>query len=127
METTREERFNFAHANFDAPIVVSNASSIASPITGPRLKGKMALSQSTTSIVSDTSSIFALESDVRCMTLRQKRQDVRVLFEKWESDYKRYAVFSQEEIQASDDIFEAVTDLDTERAQVCFAILDFAH
>ena len=60
------------------------------------------------------------------MTLREKRQDVRVLFEKWESAYKRYAVYTQDEIQASDDIFEAVTDLDTERSQVCFAILDFA-
>ena len=86
----------------------------------------MALSQSTTSISSDTSSIFALESDGRCMTLREKRQDVRVLFERWESAYKRYAVYTQDEIQASDDIFEAVTDLDTERSQVCFAILDFA-
>ena len=86
----------------------------------------MALSQSTTSIASDTSSIFALENDARCMVLREKRQDVKVLFEKWEAGYKRYAIFSQEEIEASHDIFEAVTDLDTERSQVCFAILDFA-
>ena len=60
------------------------------------------------------------------MALREKRQGVRALFEKWESNYKRYAVYSQEEIEASEDIFEAVTDLDTKRSQVCFAVLDFA-
>ena len=40
VETTRKEGFAFGHGSLDAPIVVSNASSIASPITCPHLKEK---------------------------------------------------------------------------------------
>ena len=86
----------------------------------------MAYSQSTSSICSDLSSIFSMEKDGRCIILKEKWQDIKALFEKWEPNYKRYDVFTQEEIEASDDNFEAVTDIDTERGQICLAIIDFA-
>ena len=67
-----------------------------------------------------------MEKDGRCIILKEKWQDIKALFEKWEPNYKRYDVFTQEEIEASDDNFEAVTDIDTERGQICLAIIDFA-
>ena len=42
VETTRKEGSTFGHGSLDAPIVVSNASSIASLTTHPHLKDKMA-------------------------------------------------------------------------------------
>ena len=75
---------------------------------------------------SDVSSIFGMENDGRCIVLREKCQGVRALFEKWAPKYARYQVYTKEEIDASDDINEAVTDLDTERGQICLAIIDLA-
>ena len=60
------------------------------------------------------------------MILREKRQNIRALFEFWAPKYATYATLTQEQINADDDIFEAVTDVDTERGQICLAILEFA-
>ena len=72
-------------------------------------------------------SIFGMENDGRCIVLREKRQNVSALFEYWAPKHATYTGLTQEEINANDDVFEAVTDLDTKRGQICLAILDFAH
>ena len=78
------------------------------------------------SVCSASSSIFGMENDGRCIILREKRQNIRALFEFWAPKYATYANLTQEQINADDDIFEAVTDVDTERGQICLAILEFA-
>ena len=98
VETTRKERFSFGHGSFDAPIVVSNASSIASPITHPHLKEKMAKADSISG-VSETSSIFDSEQDGRCIVLREKRQHISTLYAKWATLHAKYAHYSPQDIE----------------------------
>ena len=126
METTGKEVFTFGHGSFDAPIVVSNASSIASPSTHPHPNKRMAETDSISNN-SEASSIFGAEQDGRCLVLREKRQHITKLYAKWVTQHAEYAHFSLQEIEKSDDIFEAVLDIDMERGQICRALIDCAN
>ena len=125
VETTRKEGFTFGHGSFDAPIVVSNASSIASPTTHPLLKEKMAEEDSISSS-SGSSSIFGSELDGRCINLREKRQLITTLYAKFAARHAQYAHYTQQEMIDDEDIFENVSDIDLERGLLCRAIIDLA-
>ena len=125
METTKKEDFAFGHGSLNAPIVVSNASSITFPTTHPHLKDKMAEEDSLSS-TSGSSSIFGSELDGRCIALREKRQHITTLYAKFAALHAQYAHYTQQEMADDDDIFENVSDIDLERSQVCRAIIDLA-
>ena len=125
VETTKKEGFTFSNGSFDAPIIVSNASSIASPITHLHLKEKMA-EDNTLSSSSGSSSIFGSEQDGRCIALREKRQHITKLYGSFAALHAKYAQYSPQEIEDSDDIFENCSDIDLERSQICLAIRDWA-
>ena len=126
VETTGKEGFTFGHGSSDAPIVVSNASSIASPITHPHLKEKMAKADSISG-VSETSSIFDSEQDGRCIVLREKRQHISTLYAKWASQHAKYAHYSREDIDNDGEVYDDVSDIDLQRNLICLAINDFVN
>ena len=125
VEMTRKEGFTFGHGSHDAPIVISNASSIASPTTHPHLKEKMA-EEDTLSSSSGSSSIFGSEQDGRCIALREKRQHITTLYAKFAAQHAQYALYTPQQMEDDDDIFENASDIDVERSQICLAIIDLA-
>ena len=125
VETTRKEGFTFGHGSLDAPIVVSNASSIASLTTHPHLTENMA-EEDTFSSNSGSSSIFGSELDGRCIALREKRQHITSLYAKFAALHAQYAHYTQQEMADDDEIFENASDIDTERGQICLAVIDLA-
>ena len=60
------------------------------------------------SVCSASSSIFGMENDGRCIVLREKRQNIRALFEFWAPKHATYANLTQEQINADNDIFEVL-------------------
>ena len=86
----------------------------------------MAYAQSLNSVCSISTSIFGSDNDDRCIALREKRQNIRILFQRFVNSYAKYSVYSPGEIEADEEIFEAVSELDSERCQVCYALIDLA-
>ena len=117
-EMTGEEGFN-------APIAVSNTSSITFPSTHPHPNRKMVETDSISSS-SEALSIFGAKQDGRCIALREKRQHITTLYANFAALHAQYAHYTHWEIQDDDDIFENVSDIDLERGKVCRAIIDLA-
>ena len=87
----------------------------------------MAYAQSVNSFCSVSTSIFGNDNDDCCIALREKRQNIKILFERLVNSYAKYSVHTPEEIEANEEIFEAVLELDLERCQVCYALIDFGN
>ena len=47
-----------------------------------------------------------------------KRQNIRILFQRFVNLYAKYSIHTPEEIEADEEIFEAVLELDAERCQI---------
>ena len=86
----------------------------------------MAYAQSVNSFCSVLTLIFGNDNNDPCIALREKRQNIRILFQRFVNSYAKYSVYTPEEIEADEEIFEAVLELDGERCQVCYALIDLA-
>ena len=86
----------------------------------------MAYAQPVNSFCSVLTLIFGNDNNDPCIALREKRQNIRILFQRFVNSYAKYSVHTPEEIEADEEIFEAVSELDAERYQVCYALIDLA-